>query len=786
MTFNLTYDSSISQYLVFISEPSDVTSYNLTISKIGEGEVTPYEGTQSQKPGSTVAINAIADTLNDYRFKDWNINGIENLDSLTYVEINKAVEAIATFIKQYQVTITPGLGGSVSPQGSAYYDVNDTISITATVDDPSTSLDYWTVNTINVGDDNPLQYTVTETADIIAFFKGVINYIQDVFGTTPNGQVFEDQSLNGNDVTYKNVQVGTFGGTVRLSPQLPLISTGDVVIKIRFSTTEIGLNQALVSQYISGQIGRFQLFISNTNEIRLFIGGTPNIDVTAGVIVPNTVYDVEFERFGNLYTVKLNGLLIISIESSTDILHTTSTSICSFDAGGLPLTLRGNLYYFEIEGVCEYTLQDNTGNITYDNSGNGNHSIITNAILEDFRGTYVDDSQSVLIENGYSKYLVNTTAGTTTTLADPEGQNLGVENIIDGGFDIDNEWLKTGTWSISGGVASCNKTTGYLYQVNNNLEVGKTYAISYEIKELSDGYIRVGLGDTLLSSGINRYTPGFYTDYIIFDNGTAQNYLGLLNSSTAVGVVDNISVKEVTSIPAYGEWEFTSMKGGDLNTSSTFFISDTHQTIIDGYYFAIIGDEGLSMLKRDGGSNSFLLRTSADYININESYNFKIQRNSVNNEFFTSPVNWFRLLIKGGIFTEWTVVDTTGGIGTNPVFDDTHTTTKYLVVDNDTDDEISHISKDSIKYDLDNFTNVTGEYDVVYVTGLNDESSDAKGNEIEIPKNVVSNNNILFDGVQLVDIETDATFDDIHSLENSSVVEIIKDNLTVSNLKIIE
>ena len=71
------------------------------------------------------------------------------------------------------------------------------------------------------------------------------------------------------------------------------------------------------------------------------------------------------------------------------------------------------------------------------------------------------------------------------------------------------------------------------------------------------------------------------------------------------------------------------------------------------------------------------------YIAINTWYRIRITRS-------TSGV--FTVYILGGNFTNWTLVSTTGGSGTNPVTDNTYTTSSYFVMDLDANDRVSGIN----------------------------------------------------------------------------------------------
>jgi hypothetical protein len=51
----------------------------------------------------------------------------------------------------------------------------------------------------------------------------------------------------------------------------------------------------------------------------------------------------------------------------------------------------------------------------------------------------------------------------------------------------------------------------------------------------------------------------------------------------------------------------------------------------------------------------------------------------------------FTVWIKGDIFSDWTLISTIGGSGTNPATDNTHTTSRYFVLDLDTNDCVADI-----------------------------------------------------------------------------------------------
>jgi len=137
---------------------------------------------------------------------------------------------------------------------------------------------------------------------------------------------------------------------------------------------------------------------------------------------------------------------------------------------------------------------------------------------------------------------------------------------------------------------------------------------------------------------------------------------------------------------AYGTWEFNLSKELDASGVRIFFISDriAGWRASEGYYFNINTNEGIYFVKNNVGSNNVLFNTAASYIAINTNYRIRIIRN---------VTGLFTIYIKGGSFGlyDWTVIDVTGGSGTNPVTDNTYETSKHMVIDLDSGDKIKNI-----------------------------------------------------------------------------------------------
>lgn len=142
----------------------------------------------------------------------------------------------------------------------------------------------------------------------------------------------------------------------------------------------------------------------------------------------------------------------------------------------------------------------------------------------------------------------------------------------------------------------------------------------------------------------------------------------------------------IPSKTAYGTWEFDYYKGAD-NNSSAISIIDSNRIIDDlgGYRIEFNVAEYISLIR-----SSFieLNKTANSYFSINTWYRIKITR---------SVAGVFTLYIKGGAFVPtvgqngWTLVSTTGGIGTNPVTSIALTSTNYLVLDLDPSDRFANL-----------------------------------------------------------------------------------------------
>ena len=749
MTLNLEYNTGTTQYMVFIVDETISNKHTLTISKIGDGNTEPETGTTIRNSGEIIALNAIPDLLNDWRFENWTINGVVYLEQLTAFEINKATEAIAKFIKQYNVKIESGFGGNTEPIIDELKDIDTVIDITSEPDEHY-EFDKYTINGVdNFNQD--ITINVSETLNILSYFKSLLDtYYQEVFGTDsviqkPDGKYYIQNKGEGvdADTNIENVQVLKLDG-VGSHVDFELSTPQNHKVEIDFT-----LNTALSNSYpVLFAFGGYSygLYFKFANNFVSFYDGSQKIELFPfSDIVLNQKTNITVIKNGVNFEVILNGISKKVWTSTAELQNNIIINGDRYGSPGTPTHWGGEVYSLLVtntdtnEIMISSNFQEQQGTVIKDFSGNGNDGTLINANLTDAWSIKSDNTQPDRYIRGYNKSLVCETFGTSSILASPDGSNVGNELVVNGDFSDGGN-----NWNIPPSVSIINEQlvydgsgigNTYTMQNINSVTSGKLYKLEFDIKDYTGGICRIKVGNNYNETHI----IGKHTQYIVASTTETARVQGGVGSDF---IIDNISVKEVQEIPAYGEWIF------DIDyTYNTIipFISDRIGTIssINGYEIQIVSNY-IRMIQDSLGSRVDLIKSSTTYIPIGETYKIKIQRNQTENQFFNSPPNWFRLLIKGGIFTEWTVVDTTNGIGTNPVFDDTHVTSKFIVVDIASGDEITQLSKDSVLYNMSNFIDDTGSYNVRYDLSNNGLTDIVNGNDLQyLPFNYNDSEEIL-------------------------------------------
>ena len=193
----------------------------------------------------------------------------------------------------------------------------------------------------------------------------------------------------------------------------------------------------------------------------------------------------------------------------------------------------------------------------------------------------LDDVSILITPNGYKAGTLHAAIPTPTE---------GAELVTNGDFATDSGWTKGTGWAISGGKANCDGTqsgTSELYQgvvyPQNTL-----FKIQYTISNYSSGQIKpMFFGD---GSGVYQYTDGVVVEYVTVSN-TGNGNFGFAATSTFIGTIDNVSVKEYTSadmdvtrstaatrVDENGLVNYAEVIGGDVVTNGDFANGETDWT----------------------------------------------------------------------------------------------------------------------------------------------------------------------------------------------------------------
>ena len=147
---------------------------------------------------------------------------------------------------------------------------------------------------------------------------------------------------------------------------------------------------------------------------------------------------------------------------------------------------------------------------------------------------------------------------------------LGSEEITNGDFATDSNWVAASGWTIEGGLASNSGTSGNLQQ-NSILTSSKSYKITITVSNYVSGIVQVSAGGTPRS---NVTANGTYTFYQV-SSGTIFFIISAGGANAFNGSVDNVSVKEVT--------DWTLAGNVSIGNSKANFTSGT-----DSYVFQTI------------------------------------------------------------------------------------------------------------------------------------------------------------------------------------------------------
>jgi len=149
---------------------------------------------------------------------------------------------------------------------------------------------------------------------------------------------------------------------------------------------------------------------------------------------------------------------------------------------------------------------------------------------------------SNLLDRGYN---IGTSIGSNLVL-NPDFTELGSEEITNGDFATDSNWtLSSGITYNASKYLDFNSSSGQAKNTPNITFVeGKRYKVVYEIKNYSSGSIKFRFQSGTNTIGSAQSGNGVKTEFIICLDSSNNNFQ-FFGSSSFVGSIDNVSVKEV-------------------------------------------------------------------------------------------------------------------------------------------------------------------------------------------------------------------------------------------------
>jgi len=111
-------------------------------------------------------------------------------------------------------------------------------------------------------------------------------------------------------------------------------------------------------------------------------------------------------------------------------------------------------------------------------------------------------------------------------------QTLGNEDVVNGDFATDSNWVKQNGWNISEGAANYNGVSSVYIQQANVFTANTNYKITFTISNNTSGIIsfRDGTASTLIPN--TNYSNGIYTFYVTSNTNTPLRIYGASGSGS--------------------------------------------------------------------------------------------------------------------------------------------------------------------------------------------------------------------------------------------------------------
>ena len=164
---------------------------------------------------------------------------------------------------------------------------------------------------------------------------------------------------------------------------------------------------------------------------------------------------------------------------------------------------------------------------------------------------------------------------------------------------------------------------------------------------------------------------------------------------------------------AYGIWEFDWKADGAF--IKMYIISDSkNSSVRNGYLLDLASDRILFRIVTDGVEVNLFRTDTGGFLDVDVWYNIRIVRNETLNQYVNGDVGTFAVYINGSL------MDLTGGNGTNPHTDNTYTSSNYMTLyANDSGNYVRNIK---INGKIVNYSTFNGDWSDFSLTGDRENS----------------------------------------------------------------
>ena len=222
-------------------------------------------------------------------------------------------------------------------------------------------------------------------------------------------------------------------------------------------------------------------------------------------------------------------------------------------------------------------------------------------------------------------------------------QILSGNKVTNGDFSNGStDWIIEAAWTISGGVANGNGANGSAQELIQNpaLITGKTYTITYEVKNYVSGSVKLRK-----PAGTTRTANGVYTE-ILLANGLAiifrgTNFNGSITNIIAKEITNDTNLPRINYEGGCGSWLFEPQSTNlvtqsETYGSGTFFSFTSGSTIDNTTSLSPSGENNATQITStgDGKIQSIALTTLSQ----NTDYSFSFYAKNVDATAVTSRV----------------------------------------------------------------------------------------------------------------------------------------------------